>query len=250
MELKDKLKKLRKARGLTQTQLADAIFVSRSAVAKWENGLGLPSEASIEALQASFGISLEDIATTEPEKVIVRKNQRLRKISWALGVIALAALTLFSVCLPFLLQSGKYGFTPAMAAGSFSDNPYIDTGDYRFYYSTFEGELEDGRRWTSLSAFRPVRRHFWGCTVRSADYTYSVILRNNRMVGKLYSIYGQNGWYNWIVCSSGAEMDLQLVTLTQIRTSGTAYPVEKGFFFTTPEPVENFWIGQDFYRVE
>ena len=30
MELKDKLKKLRKERGLTQSQLADAIFVSRS----------------------------------------------------------------------------------------------------------------------------------------------------------------------------------------------------------------------------
>ena len=36
MELKDKLKQLRKAQGLTQAQLADAIFVSRSTVAKWE----------------------------------------------------------------------------------------------------------------------------------------------------------------------------------------------------------------------
>ena len=38
MELKDKLKKLRQEKGLTQAQLAQAVFVSRSTVAKWENG--------------------------------------------------------------------------------------------------------------------------------------------------------------------------------------------------------------------
>jgi len=42
MELKDKIKQLRREKGLTQAQLADALFVSRSTVAKWENGLGLP----------------------------------------------------------------------------------------------------------------------------------------------------------------------------------------------------------------
>ncbi len=37
MELSKKLKKLRLERGLSQQRLADMIFVSRSAVAKWEN---------------------------------------------------------------------------------------------------------------------------------------------------------------------------------------------------------------------
>ena len=35
MEFKDKLKALRRERGLSQKALAEAIFVSRSAVAKW-----------------------------------------------------------------------------------------------------------------------------------------------------------------------------------------------------------------------
>jgi transcriptional regulator with XRE-family HTH domain len=51
MELKDKIKNLRKEKGLTQAQLADALFVSRSTVAKWENGLGLPGPDSIKALE-------------------------------------------------------------------------------------------------------------------------------------------------------------------------------------------------------
>ncbi|MBR1993808.1 MAG: helix-turn-helix transcriptional regulator, partial [Firmicutes bacterium] len=40
-----------------QAQLAEAIFVSRSTVAKWENGLGLPGKASMEALEALFAIT-------------------------------------------------------------------------------------------------------------------------------------------------------------------------------------------------
>ena len=42
-ELKDKIKRLRKEKGLTQEEFAKTLFVSRSAVAKWENGLGLPT---------------------------------------------------------------------------------------------------------------------------------------------------------------------------------------------------------------
>ena len=79
MELKDKLKRLRQERGFTQQQLADAIFVSRSTVAKWENGLGLPGKDSMEALERLYGISQEEVATTEPETVIVEKNRKLKR---------------------------------------------------------------------------------------------------------------------------------------------------------------------------
>lgn len=51
MEMKDKLKKLRQEKGMTQAQLAEALFVSRSTVAKWENGLGLPNPESMAALE-------------------------------------------------------------------------------------------------------------------------------------------------------------------------------------------------------
>ena len=47
MELKEKLKKARDEKKLSQQALADAIFVSRSAVAKWEAGLGVPCAESM-----------------------------------------------------------------------------------------------------------------------------------------------------------------------------------------------------------
>ena len=39
MELHEKLQELRKSRGLTQEQLAQQIYVSRTAISKWESGV-------------------------------------------------------------------------------------------------------------------------------------------------------------------------------------------------------------------
>ncbi|MBR2683570.1 MAG: helix-turn-helix transcriptional regulator [Atopobiaceae bacterium] len=40
MEFSEKLQELRKARSLTQEELAGALYVSRTAVSKWESGRG------------------------------------------------------------------------------------------------------------------------------------------------------------------------------------------------------------------
>ena len=93
MEFKDKLKALRKQRGISQKTLAEAIFVSRSAVAKWENGLGLPADDSMTALLEYFQISADYFSTQEPEKVIVQKNRHIRQ-----QTIMLIALVLV-ICL-------------------------------------------------------------------------------------------------------------------------------------------------------
>ncbi len=250
MELKANLKHLRKSRGLTQQQLADAIFVSRSAVAKWENGLGLPGEDSMAALEAFFGIAQEELSTAQPEQVIIEKNHRLRRLCAGFGVLILLLLSVFAAVLPHLLHSGSYGFTPEMVAGPLRDDPYIDTGDYRIYYSSFEGDWEDGRHWTSLSHFKPVRLHFWGCTLSESDYEYKIILRGSTMVGRLYSIRGEDGYYHIIRNSNGTEIDADLITATSVLVNGTSYPLDKGFFFVTPEEVESFKIGDAFYYLE
>lgn len=261
MELKDKIKQLRKDKGLTQAQLAQSLFVSRSTVAKWENGLGLPAKDSMEALEKLFDVEIGIVATSDPEEVIVAKNCQLYIIRQAALWTFIAALTVLALILPFAIHSGNYGFTPEMAAGTYADSDYIDTGDYRIYFFQFEGDLGDGRSWSMLQGWRPVRKHFWGCTVSEADYTYRVITKDNYVVGRIYSIPGKDGYYNLIRKAAiykapenaGAamtwEIPEELITSTAVSINGEVYTLEHGFFFITSEPVEYFKIEDSWYDV-
>ena len=261
MEFKENLKRLRMHEGLTQAQLAEKLFVSRSTVAKWENGLGLPNPESMATLEKLFDICASELATKEPEKVIVKKNKKLwiigKSILWSTFFVLLIAM----IWLPFAIHNGDYGFTPKMGAGSYADSEYIDVGDYRIYYFSFGGAFEDGREWSDLQGFRPVKKRLWGCTVSEDDYTYKVFTKDNYVVGRLYSIKGKNGYYNLInkaghyrVEEPGmpAIWDIpgELITATAITISGVEYELQEGFFFITNEPVRYFEIGDEWYDVE
>jgi transcriptional regulator with XRE-family HTH domain len=58
---KDKLKELRQSKNISQATLADKIYVSRSAVAKWEQGRGLPTEDSLKLLCEYFNVSEDEL---------------------------------------------------------------------------------------------------------------------------------------------------------------------------------------------
>ena len=59
MEFNEKLQQLRKHRGLTQEELAEVLYVSRTAVSKWESGRGYPSIDSLKAIAKFFDISID-----------------------------------------------------------------------------------------------------------------------------------------------------------------------------------------------
>ncbi|MBE6645116.1 MAG: helix-turn-helix transcriptional regulator [Ruminococcaceae bacterium] len=261
MEFKENLKQLRMKKGLTQAQLAEKLFVSRSTVAKWENGLGLPNPESMTALEKLFDIGASELATKEPEKTIVKKNQKLWRIGQIVGWSTILVLLVAMIYLPFAIHNGKYGFTPDMAAGSYADDAYIDTGDYRIYYFTFEGDFDDGRHWSDLQGFRPVKKHFWGCTVSEDDYTYKVFTKSNCVAGRLYTIKGENGYYNLIKKAGHYKADdnrtsmiwdipPELITATAVMIAGEEHELQGGFFFITNEPVKYFKIGDEWYDVE
>lgn len=261
MEFKEKLKQLRIQKGLTQAQLADKLFVSRSTVAKWENGLGLPNHESMATLENLFDIFAEELATEEPEKEIVKKNRKLRQIGQIVEWSIILVLLIVMSYLPFAIHNGEYGFTPNMVAGSYADRAYIDTGDYRIYYFTFGGDWENGEHWSDLQGFKPVKKHFWGCTVSEDDYAYKVFTKDNYVVGRLYTIKGEDGYYNLLdkagiykAEESGTpviwDIPNELNTATTIMISGVEYELQEGFFFITNEPVRYFEIGEDWYDVE
>ena len=55
MDFNEKLQLLRKQKGLTQEELAEILFVSRTAVSKWESGRGYPNIDSLKAISKFFG---------------------------------------------------------------------------------------------------------------------------------------------------------------------------------------------------
>lgn len=59
MELHDRIKELRVNAGLSQTELAEKLTVSRQAVSKWESGRGTPDIANIGAIAALFDVSVD-----------------------------------------------------------------------------------------------------------------------------------------------------------------------------------------------
>ena len=59
MELSEKLQELRKEKGLTQEELAEALFVSRTAISKWESGRGVPNIESLKAISKFFSVSIQ-----------------------------------------------------------------------------------------------------------------------------------------------------------------------------------------------
>lgn len=61
MEFCEKLQELRKQKGLTQEELADALFVSRTAISKWESGRGYPNIDSLKAIAKFFGITIDEL---------------------------------------------------------------------------------------------------------------------------------------------------------------------------------------------
>ncbi len=61
MEFHEKLVELRKSRGLTQEELAEALFVSRTAVSKWESGRGYPGIDSLKEISRYFSVTIDEL---------------------------------------------------------------------------------------------------------------------------------------------------------------------------------------------
>ena len=89
MEFNEKLQELRKQRGLTQEELAQALYVSRTAISKWESGRGYPNIDSLKAIAKFFAITIDELLSgdellTLAEEDNKQKGQHLRNLVFGL----------------------------------------------------------------------------------------------------------------------------------------------------------------------
>ena len=75
MEFNEKLQELRKSKGLTQEELAESLFVSRTAISKWESGRGYPSIDSLKEIARFFSVTIDDLICSD-EMISVAENEK------------------------------------------------------------------------------------------------------------------------------------------------------------------------------
>ena len=73
-----KIKKLRTDNGLTQDELAEKIYVTRTAISKWESGRGFPNIESLKAISKYFSVSLDELLSGE-EILAIAENDNKQK---------------------------------------------------------------------------------------------------------------------------------------------------------------------------
>ena len=79
MEFNEKIQELRKQKGLTQEELAELLFVSRTAVSKWESGRGYPNIESLKALAKFFGVTVDELLSGEELLTIAQQDNAQNK---------------------------------------------------------------------------------------------------------------------------------------------------------------------------
>lgn len=109
MEFSEKLQELRKSRSMTQEELAEALFVSRTAISKWESGRGYPSIDSLKEISRFFSVTIDELICSD-EMITVAENDKKEFVSKYISLICNALDILLAILL----------FIPAFGNGSAS----------------------------------------------------------------------------------------------------------------------------------
>ena len=113
------IQKLRKARGLSQKDLAEKLNVIDKTISRWECGYGLPDVNLLPEIAKIFGVSIEDlIGETPGESATGKKPKRLGLVFIVAGcVLSIAA----SIVIPIMVaQANKKDDTPTLSANCWS----------------------------------------------------------------------------------------------------------------------------------
>ena len=105
MEFNEKLQELRKQKGLTQEELAEKLYVSRTAISKWESGRGYPNIESLKAIAKLFSVTVDELLSSGEVLMLAeeenkRKDKYFRDLIYGLLDICIAML----LFLPFFAE--------------------------------------------------------------------------------------------------------------------------------------------------
>jgi transcriptional regulator with XRE-family HTH domain len=97
MEFNQKLQELRKKKGLTQEELATSLYVSRTAISKWESGRGYPNIDSLKMIAKFFSLTVDELLSSG-EILTIAEEDNKRRVKWFRDLI----YGLLDVCVAML----------------------------------------------------------------------------------------------------------------------------------------------------
>ena len=105
MEFHEKLQQLRRQKGITQEELAHALYVSRTAVSKWESGRGYPGIESLRQIAKFYSVTLDALLSPDEVLAIAEADQKQKQTQLGDLVYGLLDLCIsLLLFLPFFAQ--------------------------------------------------------------------------------------------------------------------------------------------------
>lgn len=128
MTFGETIKKLRTDNGLTQDELAKKIYVTRTAISKWESDRGFPNIESLKAISKYFSVSLDELLSGEEILAIAendnkQKERTLRDLIFGLLDCGMALL----LFLPFFGQKADGVIREVSLLALYDIQPYLKT---------------------------------------------------------------------------------------------------------------------------
>ena len=128
MEFNEKLQELRKQKGLTQEELAEKLYVSRTAISKWESGRGYPNIDSLKAIAKFFSVTVDELLSTDEVLTIAeednkRKEKRFRDLIYGLLDLCISML----LFLPFFAEKTDGAIQSVSLITLSGVQPYLKT---------------------------------------------------------------------------------------------------------------------------
>ena len=109
MELGTRIKTLRQNMGMSQEELADAVYVTRQTVSNWENDKSYPDIKSILLLANFFGVSLDILVKGDVEKMKEINEKDIKKLRKMGAVMTALMILLAALPIPLVKYLGLWG---------------------------------------------------------------------------------------------------------------------------------------------
>ena len=126
MEFPEKLQELRKQKGLTQEELAARLYVSRTAVSKWESGRGYPNIESLKAIARVFSVTVDELLSADELLTVAEADTKEKEKNFCnlfFGLLDLCAVLL--LFLPFFSAEAEGEFFGVSLLALAGVQPYL-----------------------------------------------------------------------------------------------------------------------------